>query len=157
MDARMLLERVAQAFAEAQLEAVMIGNAAAIHGAPVSTVDIDFYYRDTASNRKKLEQVARFFGTRVTEPFNPVSGLIRIDQPTEGLQLDFMSFIGTRHSFEGVRQRAQAIGFGRHPLLVASLEDIIKSKRSAKRPKDLAVLHEIEATLAQKENHRRPA
>ena len=43
MDASLLLARVAELLLRHHLEAVLIGNAAAaLHGAPVTTVDIDF-------------------------------------------------------------------------------------------------------------------
>jgi hypothetical protein len=51
MDAAPLLGEVAKAMRKADLEAVLIGNAAAaIHGAPVTTIDFDFYFRKTARN-----------------------------------------------------------------------------------------------------------
>ena len=49
-------------------------------------------------------------------------------------------------SFAGVRDRATRMEFGGAPLLVAVLEDIIKSKRAAGRPRDRAVLDILEAS-----------
>ena len=40
---------------------------------------------------------------------------------------------------------------GGAPLLVASLDDIIKSKRAARRPRDLAVLETLEAARGAQE------
>src|ERR1051326_3991081 len=60
MNAGPLLELVVAGLAEARLEAVLIGNAAAaIQGAPVTTVDFDFMFRATATNLKKLKKFAR--------------------------------------------------------------------------------------------------
>ena len=48
MDASPLLARVVAALAEQKLETVLIGNAAAaMQGAPVTTLDFDFMFRDT--------------------------------------------------------------------------------------------------------------
>jgi hypothetical protein len=48
MNATPLLSRLLAAFADAGLEAILIGNAAAaLHGAPVTTLDFDFFFRDT--------------------------------------------------------------------------------------------------------------
>ena len=48
MNATPLLGRILGALKEHDLEAVLIGNAAAaIHGAPVTTLDFDFMFRDT--------------------------------------------------------------------------------------------------------------
>jgi hypothetical protein len=51
MDATPLLVRVLTALRDRTLEAVLIGNAAAaLHGAPVTTLDFDFLFRDTPVN-----------------------------------------------------------------------------------------------------------
>ncbi len=55
-------------------------------------------------------------------------------------------------SFEGLRKRATSLNLGGARILVAALPDIIKSKRAAGRPKDIAVLRILEGTLAEKEN-----
>ena len=63
MNAEPLLNRIEKVFAEHRLEAVMVGNAAAaLHGAPVTTMDIDFMFRKTPANLKKLKAVARTLG-----------------------------------------------------------------------------------------------
>ena len=57
-----------------------------------------------------------------------------------------MATIHGLRSFAGVRARAATIAIEGTPLLVASLADIIKSKRAARRPRDLAVLEVLEKT-----------
>jgi hypothetical protein len=55
--------------------------------------------------------------------------------------------MGTIHgirSFDGVRDRASVIEIAGAPILVASLDDIIRSKRAAGRRRDLAVLEVLE-------------
>jgi hypothetical protein len=64
-----------------------------------------------------------------------------------------MSAIQCVRSFEGLRRRATRVPFGTANLAVASLADIIKSKKAAGRPKDLAVLHVLENALAQAAHH----
>jgi hypothetical protein len=60
VDATPYLARVAQAIARRKLDAVLIGNAgAAMHGAPVTTIDFDFLIRETPVNRRKLTALAR--------------------------------------------------------------------------------------------------
>ena len=47
MNATPLLARLLKALVEQKLEVVLIGNAAAaIHGAPVTTLDFDFMFRE---------------------------------------------------------------------------------------------------------------
>ena len=60
MNAAPILMRIARALRESRLKAVMIGNAAAaLQGAPVTTVDVDFLFRKTPANLRELKMVAR--------------------------------------------------------------------------------------------------
>jgi hypothetical protein len=55
MDVLPILARVAELLERQGLEAVLIGNAAAaLQGAPVTTVDLDFMFRRTPAHVKKL-------------------------------------------------------------------------------------------------------
>jgi hypothetical protein len=68
-----LLNQVAKVLAQHRLEAIMVGNAAAaLHGAPVTTLDIDFMFRKTALNLKKLKAVANDFRAVILRPYYPV-------------------------------------------------------------------------------------
>ncbi len=148
MDAAPLLARIAQLLARHKLEAVLIGNAAAaLQGAPVTTIDIDFLFRKTPANIRRLKALARDLDAVVLRPFYPVSGLFRIARDVDGLQLDFMSVIDGIRSFEGLRGRAGRVRFENAELFVAALPDIIKSKKAAGRPQDLAVLQILEHAL----------
>lgn len=152
MDAKPILIRIARVLREHRLEAVLIGNAAAaVQGAPVTTVDLDLFMRKTPGNIKKLKGVATSLGAVIFKPFYPASGLFRLSRDTDSLQLDFMTRIDGVGSYNSVRSRATVVDFGGEKLWVADLHDIIRSKRAAGRPKDLAVLHELEATLKEKE------
>lgn len=153
MDAAPLLQQIAQALARVGLEAIMIGNAAAaLHGAPVTTLDIDFMFRKTAQNLKKLKLLADALDARILKPFYPVSSLYRLVNDETGLQLDFMAELHGIKSFESLRADAVTVTFGGHPLKVASLAQIIRSKKALGRPKDLAVLALLEQTLDAKKN-----
>ena len=70
MNAEPLLQRIARIFAEHRLEAVMVGNAAAaLHGAPVTTLDIDFMFLKTTTNLKKLKAVAHSLQAVIFKPY----------------------------------------------------------------------------------------
>jgi hypothetical protein len=58
-----------------------------------------------------------------------------------------MATIHGVRSFEGLRARAVTVEIEAVPMLVASLADIIKSKKAARRPRDLAVLPVLEKAL----------
>ena len=148
MNAESLLNRVASVLAEHHLEVVMVGNAAAaLHGAPVTTLDIDFMFRKTPTNLKKLKAVAQSLDAVILRPYYPVSDMFRVVNDDQGIQLDFMPKLHGVRSFEGLRARATSVKFGSRELKVAQLEDIIKSKRAAGRERDHAVLEILERTL----------
>ncbi len=154
MDAAPLLVRIAKLLRQHNLEAILIGNAAAaVQGAPVSTIDLDFLFRKTPANLKKLKALADSLAATILRPYYPVSGLYRISRDEDGLQLDFMTTIDGIRSFEGLRKRARTIRLSDADLLVAALSDIIKSKRAAGRPRDLAVLEVLEAALHEETGH----
>jgi len=148
MDATPLLGRLVTALAEHKLEVVLIGNAAAaMQGAPVTTVDFDFMFRDTPPNLRKLKGVAKSLDAVILRPFYPVSKLYRMVDDASGLQADFMPVIHGVRSFEGLRSRAVQCVIGTITVKVASLADIIASKKAAGRDRDLAVLPVLEQTL----------
>ncbi len=129
---------------------VLIGNAAAaLQGAPVTTVDFDFMFRKTPANMNKLKALATALDATILRPYYPVSDLFRVIRDEDGLQLDFMATIHGVRSYAGLRTRASSVELGGAPLLVASLPDIIKSKKAARRPRDLAVIDVLERTHAE--------
>jgi len=152
VNAEPLLHRVAQALGRAGLEVVLIGNAAAaLHGAPVTTVDFDFMFRKTPTNLRKLKAFARELGATVLRPYYPASDLFRVVQDDIGLQADFLVVIHGVRSFEALRSRATTLTLGQATLAVATLADVVRSKRAAGRAKDYAVLEILEATLDEAE------
>jgi predicted nucleotidyltransferase len=154
MNAEPLLISVAAALAAVKLEAVLIGNAAAaIHGAPVTTVDLDFMFRSTPGNLTKLKRFAERLEAVVLRPYYPVSALFRVMNDDRGLQVDFMPAIHGVKSFNALRSRAELISISGHSLWVANLTDIIASKRAAGRSRDKAVLEILEKTLHEKGQH----
>ena len=147
MDAQPELALLARAINECGLEAILIGNmATALHGAPVSTIDIDLFFRKTPRNMQKLKRVAGALGAVILRPYYPVSALFRLQRERDGLQIDFMGHIDGVKSYEGVRGRATLFDVSDQKVLVASLDDIIRSKRAAGRGKDLAVIDILEKT-----------
>ncbi len=151
MNAEPLLNSVVAALARARLEAILIGNAAAaLQGAPVTTVDFDFMFRSTPVNLAKLKRFAHQLEAMILRPYYPASALFRVVNDERGLQADFMPAIHGVKSFNSLQSRAQKISLAGKPLWVASLADIIASKRAAGRPRDKAVLPILEKTLREK-------
>ena len=154
-DAAPVLERIARALRLARLEAILVGNAgAAIQGAPVTTIDFDFLIRDSPRSAAKIEAFAGTLSASVSVPYEGVSRLQRVS--TADLQVDLLpALCGVRSTFAGLRSRSTRVPVGRETVIVASLEDIIKSKRAAARKKDLAVLPILLETLHEKKKQDR--
>ncbi|MFM7289647.1 MAG: hypothetical protein ACKOEX_07070 [Planctomycetia bacterium] len=148
MNATPLLSRLLAACADERLETILIGNAAAaLHGAPVTTLGFDFLFRDTPANLKKLKAVAKALGAVILRPYYPVSKLYRMVDDDTGLQADFMPVIHGVRSFASLKSRAESRDVGGCTVLVAALDDIIKSKKAADRDRDRAVIPILEKTL----------
>ncbi|MDX2171280.1 MAG: hypothetical protein SF182_29695 [Deltaproteobacteria bacterium] len=157
MNAAPLLHRIAVALAACRLEAVLIGNAAAaLQGAPVTTLDFDFLFRTSPTNIRKLKAFADHLHAVILRPYYPASSLFRVVDEDGGLQVDFMTTIHGVRSFAALRARAQRLELDGATLLVASLDDVIRSKRAADRPRDRAVLPILEATRAEARSARKP-
>ena len=151
MNAASLLQEIARAMQECGLEAVLVGNAAAaLQGAPVTTLDFDFMFRETAANLKKLRRLANNLDGSILKPYYPASKLYRLVNEDRGIQLDFMSALHGIRSYEGLRSRAARVTFGGAHLYVAALEDVIRSKRALGRPRDKAVLEILQKTRDEK-------
>ncbi len=151
MDAGPLLNSVVAALAKVRLEAILIGNAAAaIHGAPVTTLDFDFMFRRTTASLAKLKKFAQRLDAVILRPYYPMSSFYRVMNDGRGLQADFMPAIHGVKSFNSLRSRAEKMILAGHGLWIANLADIIASKRAAGRPRDKAVMEILERTLREK-------
>jgi predicted nucleotidyltransferase len=148
MDAKPLLLTIGRTLNDAGLDAVLIGNAgAALQGAPVTTVDFDFLFRKTPRNLAKLKVFAAALDATILRPYYPASDLYRVVRDDDGLQVDFMATVHGLKSYEGVRARAGTVLIEGVSITVASLADILKSKRAAGRPRDKAVLEILEKAI----------
>jgi len=129
-----LLTSIVTALATTRLEVILIGNAAAaIQGAPVTTLDFDFMFRATRPNLEKLKRFAISLDAVILRPYYPASKLYRVVNEDRGLQADFMPVIHGVKSFNSLRSRADTVELAGHRLWVAHLSDIIASKRAAGR------------------------
>jgi hypothetical protein len=141
MDASPFLAQIAELLERHSLEAILVGNAAAaLAGAPVTTIDFDFLFRRTPVSLRKLKAIAAELEAVILTPYYPVSGLYRVSRDADGLQLDFMTVIDGIRSFEALRSRAHLVPFGNARLRVADLADFVESKKTAGRSRELAAL-----------------
>lgn len=143
-----IIEQIGLALVKVKLEAIVVGNtASALHGAPVTTEDVDIVVRDTPLNREKLQRLAEELGGSNPTEISEMTTARRVMLPESYLDVLF-GRIGGGIRFESLRAHASQMKIGSATLTVASLADVIKSKRAAGRKKDLAVLPILEDTLA---------
>jgi len=157
MSARPVLRKVAKLLAAQELDAVVVGDAAAaLRGAPVTALHVEFLFRNTPANLKKLKGVANGLRAVILKPYYPVFDFFRVVNDDLGVRLDFMTRLPGIKSYEGLRSRSAQVKVGRYSLTVASLADVIKIKREAGRHRDLPALPILEDTLReQKKEHRK--
>ena len=87
MNAESLLVTIARMFGQHNLEAILVGNAAAaLHGAPVTTLDVDFMFRKTPQNLKKLKAIAKDLEAVILRPYYPASELFRLTRDRDGYE-----------------------------------------------------------------------
>ncbi len=139
------MAKVVAALAAARLEAVIVGaTAAVLHGVPIVTQDVDLLVRRTRRNEEKIGVLRDALGglgrVKVTDDVDTlVGGGVSVDVIFDALPGPL--------PFQGVRARSIRMVVGGKAARVAALEDVIRSKRAANRPKDRAQLPVLEDTL----------
>jgi hypothetical protein len=157
MNADYLLSLLADSLRRSGVDAILIGNAAAaLRGAPVTTLDFDFLIRTGPETSLAIKRMASALGASIIPP-RRYSTTVRLHNTDLGLDVDLLARMAGIDSFDELAQCATVIDDFGAPLQVASLADVIRSKEAAGRPKDLAVLPTLRRTLRHeiRENTRR--
>ena len=150
-------ERVVSALSSFKVEFIVVGGVSAVlQGAPIVTRDLDLCYRRTSDNISRLaaalspfqlslrglpEGVPNFFDERSLQ-FG-----MNFTLEAEDESLDLLGEMSAIGGYDAIVGRAIEMAVAGHTVKVLALEDLIRTKRAAGRPKDLAVLPVLEATL----------
>src|SRR5688572_9192975 len=129
-----------KALDEEEIRCILIGMMAAVQqGAPLTTIDYDFWV-DLPERQyvRVLTIVRRLGGTIMAPTFFELS---------DGLQVNVIFKPTGLRSFSAEYSDSSVIDFEGRRLRVLPLERIIASKRAAGRDKDLATLPVLERTL----------
>jgi hypothetical protein len=128
------------ALREAQIECILIGSMAAIRqGAPLMTIDYDFWVRlPERQYVRLLSIVQRQAGTILARTLYELS---------DGTQVNAIFQPDGLESFKVEYRRALRAELDGQPIRVLPLHRVIASKRAAGREKDLAALPVLERTL----------
>jgi hypothetical protein len=134
---------------------VLIGGLAAItHGAPLVTQDIDLCHARDEENLRRVasalvEVHAELRGADRGLPFRlDAKALLNGDSFTFTTDVGWLDVLGTpagTAGYEDLARTADAFSLFGYRVLVASVEDLIRMKRAAGRPKDLLLVEELGA------------
>lgn len=107
------------------------------------TEDVDLLIRDTPRNREKLERLRLELGRGPAIEISPLSRVLRLVSEDD-IDVDILFDELGSSSYAGIRSRSLSISIGEMTATVASLDDVIASKKAANRPKDRAQLPMLE-------------
>lgn len=140
------------ALAEQHVRYVLIGGLAAVlHGSPTVTADADICAERTADNLRRLSRALQELHARIRSsaepegaPFKPDAALLGrmtvVNLSTDFGDLDLTFEPAAFSGYEEVAEHAVAVSVAGTVVAVAALDDVIRSKEAADRPKDRATL-----------------
>lgn len=137
-------EELADAFAQEGVDYLFIGKSGAILlGYPETTQDVDIFLPRSRENAERVLRALRTLGFQLdpAEMISILNGSEIILLKSGPFALDLIHAPDGIESFEAAKAR-RIIEGGRFP--IASLEDIIASKRATGREKDLADINRLE-------------
>lgn len=134
---------------------VLIGGLAAVtHGAPLVTQDIDICYARDPDNVERLVAALREVNAalRGAEPGLPfrldVQTILAGDAFTFTSDAGWVDILATpagTSGYEDLARTAEVFDLFGYRVLVAAVDDLIRMKRAAGRPKDLLAVEELGA------------
>jgi hypothetical protein len=137
-------EELASAFAREGVDYLFIGKSGAILlGYPETTQDIDIFLPRSQENAERVLRALHLLGFRLdpAERMSILSGSEIILLKGGPFALDLIHAPDGIEDFDAARKR-RVVEAGRFP--IASLDDIIASKRAAGREKDLSDVRRLE-------------
>jgi hypothetical protein len=150
-------EQIVGALSSSKVEFIVVGGISAVlQGAPIVTRDLDLCYRHTSDNLRRLAAALAPFQMRLRDLPQGVPNVfdehslqlgMNFTLEAEGEFLDLLGEMSAIGGYDAIVGRAVEMDVAGHTVKVLALADLIRTKRAAGRPKDLAVLPVLEATL----------
>lgn len=139
----MTIGQIAKLLERRHFQPILIGpGAAALQGAPVQVVTLEFLFRKTRANMNKLKLLARDLDALLWREIYPGRGSYRIMRDVDGFQVIFRADAAGSKTFAEISRRARAVGRNEWGLLVADMPDVVLKdsdfgggKSAMKRPR----------------------
>ncbi len=137
---------------------VVGGICGVLHGAPVTTFDLDLVHSRSQDNLNRLisalEELDAYYRGRGDQRLKP--GLSHLSSPEHQLlmttfgPLDLLGAIGIGHSYDDLMKHTVVLEVGGLQVQVLDLETLIEVKKETISDKDKAVIPILERTLQEK-------
>jgi predicted nucleotidyltransferase len=140
--------RLIEVLCEHEVEFILVGGVCAVvHGAPITTFDLDIVHARTPENIRRLKKALDSLGayyryqTRVISP-----DVSHLESPghqllhTDAGDLDVLGTIDEGRGFDDLLEWTEVVTVAGHEVRLLSLQRLIEIKERAARDKDLAVL-----------------
>jgi hypothetical protein len=141
--------------ADAGVKAIVVGmTSAVIQGVPTTTWDLDIVHERTPENVERLlrvlgdiDAVARGDSRRLRPGPSHLLGAGHVLLETRFGDFDCLGAIDGDRTYEDLLPQSTLLEVQGRPIRVLNLAELLAIKRRAGRPKDLAAIPYIEATL----------
>jgi hypothetical protein len=148
-----------------KVDFIIVGGVCGVlHGAPVTTFDLDIVHSRTQENLARLlpalKELEAYYRGRQDQWLTP--DLNHLFSPGHQLlltrfgPLDLLGTIGVGHNYGDLLEHSEEIEIGNLRLRVLSLEKLIEIKEEMGFEKDMAILPVLRQTLLEKQKHRKP-
>jgi hypothetical protein len=137
---------------------IVEGVSAVLHGAPVTTFDLDVVHSRTPDNIARLlsalQDLDAYYRARGDQRLRPTPA--RLTSPGHQLlmtrlgPLDLLGTIGASHDYEGLLSHSLEVQVGGMLVQILDLETLIRTKVELDRDKDRAVIPILRRTLQEK-------
>lgn len=151
--------QILEVLSVARVQSIVVGGVCAVlHGAPISTFDLDLVYLRDPDNLRRLAAVLESLGSYYREEPEIIPDAERLDTPGHHLLMTRFGPLGLLGSVVGDRDyndlldHTEMLEIAEDLLLrVLDLPTLVTIKRELGRDRDRAVLPILERTLAERE------
>jgi hypothetical protein len=140
------LDALVQALLDANVEFIVVGGAAAVlHGAPITTQDLDIVHRRTPDNVRRLSDLlekldATFRGHDLRPSVELLAGQGQLNLSTALGPLDPLCVLHDGRGYDELLPHSQILTDGSSEIRVLDLETLIGVKAATGRARDKLVL-----------------